>query len=246
MIYFLLPAYNEEKNIVEVLRNIKENFSDDEYCVVLVNDGSTDKTEEVAKSVMADLQLKILSHEKNLGLGRALKTGFEYILENISSENAQNEGVLITLDADNSHPIDLCKKMIEKARAGTDIVIGSRYCPGAAEIGVGFTRKLLSRMASLIFSIFLRYPKIKDYTSGYRAYRLAFLSKMKKTYSEKFITERGFSAGTEILIKSFTLRPKIEEVPLILRYDLKKGKSKIRILPTIFAYLKLLLKLKIH
>ncbi len=243
MIYFLLCAYNEEQNISNVLNDIKKVFSDEKFCIVLVNDGSTDKTEEIAYNTACSagvyLPLKILSHEKNLGLGIALKTGFKYIFKNCSLSD-----ITITLDADNTHPIEFAKKMVEKVQAGSDIVIGSRYCPGAKELGVSFTRKFLSRILSTVMSFIFKHPKIKDYTSGYRAYKMQFLLKLKEIYSEKLLTETGFPAATEILLKSLPLNPEIEEVPITLRYDLKKGKSKIKFLPTIIAYLKLILKLK--
>ncbi|MFN3966942.1 MAG: glycosyltransferase family 2 protein, partial [Endomicrobiia bacterium] len=173
------------------------------------------------------------------GLGKALKTGFEYILSNCSPQD-----IIITLDADNTHPIETSKKMVEKIQAGADIVIASRYCPGAGELGLGLIRKTLSKIASFVFSIFFAYPEVKDYTSGYRAYCARILLKMKNFYSENFITEIGFPAGTEILLKSFIFKPKIQENSLVLRYDLKRGKSKIKLLSTIFSYLKLILKLK--
>ena len=239
MIFFLLPAYNEEPNISAIIKEIKHFFKPEEHQIILINDGSTDKTAQIARDT--DSKIKIISHQINKGLGTALKTGFDYILGII----AKND-VLITLDADNTHPIELSKALIESVKTNnSDIVIASRYCGSGKEIGLKYYRRIYSFLAGLIFSIFFKYPGLKDYTCGYRAYKGSFLIKLREKYGKNFITETGFPAGTEILLKSLQLKPFVTEIPLILRYDLKRGKSKMKVLKTILSYLKLIFKTKL-
>ena len=242
MIYFLLAAYNEQDNLYGVLSDIWENYRDRAFKIILVDDGSTDETSVIAKNSVSKFpdRLILIQHEKNSGLGAALKTGFDYLFKVI-----QPEDIIITLDADNTHPLENSKSMIEKLGGETDIVVASRFCKGGKEIGLSVFRKFLSRIATQLFSVVFKYPGITDYTCGYRAYSGNFLLKLHNKFGNSLITQSGFAAGTEILLKSLSLKPVIAEVPLVLRYDLKKGKSKIKIFRTILAYLIVLFSLKL-
>ena len=241
MIYFLLAAYNEQDNIAGVISDIGANYGNVPFKIILVDDGSTDETFAIAKNSALKFPgcLAVIRHEKNSGLGSALKTGFDYLFKVI-----QPDDIVITLDADNTHPLYVSKSMVEKTMGGAGIVIASRFCKGGKEIGLTLGRKFLSRLARGLFSIMFPYRGLKDYTCGFRAYRGDLLIKLHKTFGDKLITQTGFPAGTELLLKSLALKPAIEEVPLALRYDLKKGKSKIKILKTIRAYLEMTLSLK--
>lgn len=241
MIYIILPAYNEEKglgNLLEKIREIK-----DDYQVVLVNDGSTDRTEEIAYSFSKSLPLRILTHKKNRGLGEALKSGLNYIIPRL-----EDKDIVITLDADNTHPPELIPVMAKKIGQGNQLLIASRFCPGGKEIGLSFFRRLLSRGAGWLLSFFFPYPGVKDYTSGYRAYSGNLLKQATNLYGDKFITEKGFTVMAEILIKLGKLKRDshfISEIPLVLCYDLKKSKSKIKIIRTIVRYFRLIFKHKL-
>jgi len=238
MIYFLLAAYNEQDNIAGVISDIGENYGDVPFKIILVDDGSTDETFAIAKNSALKFPgcLAVIRHEKNSGLGAALKTGFDYLFKVI-----QPDDIVLTLDADNTHPIYISKAMVEKTMGGAGIVIASRFCKGGKEIGLSLFRKILSRLAARFFSVLFGYPGITDYTCGYRAYSGKLLQELHNVFDDRLITQTGFAAGTEILLKSLALKPKIEEVPLALRYDLKKGKSKIKIIKTAVAYLTLIL-----
>ncbi len=235
MIYIILPAYNEGTGLAELLAKIKG--IKDEYQVVLVNDGSNDQTAEIARIFAKDLPLKIITHEKNRGLGQALKSGVEYVLPRLG-----NTDVLVTLDADNTHPPELIPQMAEKIRQGNQIVIASRFYQGGKVIGLNLLRRFLSRGACSLFNLLFPYQGIRDYTSGYRAYSGNLITQAHNFYGENFITEKGFTVMAEILIKLKKLRPAVIEIPLLLRYDLKKSKSKIKIISTVMRYFVLFIK----
>src|SRR3989339_318808 len=238
MIYFLLPAYNENDNLSEIFKSIKSNFDPGTFKIILVNDGSTDGTGQTAAN--SGLPVTVISHAKNKGLGAALQTGFSHAFE-VLKEN----DILVALDADNTHPIEITKSMVEKINGNNaDIVIASRYCGGGEEKGLKYYRKIYSLFAGLMFTFFFKYKGLRDYTCGYRAYKGEFLMKLRQKFGAGLITETGFPAGTEILLRSLGLKPVIMEVPLILRYDLKKGKSKMKVFRTILAYLRLVYRIK--
>lgn len=246
MIYLLLPVFNEANGIEILLKNIGYQISNLPYSIVLVNDGSTDETVNILinflKSLQHKLNLKLINHEKNLGLGAAIKTGINYISSIIDTAD-----VIITIDADNTHPVDLIPELVKKIQNGADVVIASRYAEGGNEIGLKKFRKILSGGASLLLKLFFPIKNVSDYTSGYRAYSGKIIKSARNYYGDNFITETGFTCMAEILIKLSRINSGLasfDEVGLILRYDLKKGKSKIKIFRTIFGYLFLILKLK--
>ncbi|MEN3013056.1 MAG: glycosyltransferase family 2 protein [Endomicrobiia bacterium] len=233
MNYFLLCAYNESKNITEVIKSIKENFKH-ENKIVIVNDGSSDDTEiQIRKCLQKYKDIILLTHKKNLGLGKALKTGFMFILKS----RMKDEDTIITLDADNTHPVEIANLMMEKFLMGYDLVIASRFVKNAKQQGVPFFRKLLSLMARFIFKYFFYHPLVKDYTSGYRLYGGKILNRAYAYYRENLIKEKDFVVQLEILIKLLKFKPKVYEVPIDIKYFLKYGKSKLKIVKNIISYL---------
>jgi dolichol-phosphate mannosyltransferase len=132
-------------------------------------------------------------------------------------------------------------RMLQLISEGYDIVIASRYQPGGRVEGLSLFRSFLSLGASWMFRIVFPIPNVRDYTCGFRAYRVSFLQHAMKEIPN-FVTERGFSCMVDVLLKMRTLRPRaiMGELPMILRYDKKAGASKMRVFKTIRDTLKLL------
>lgn len=126
--------------------------------------------------------------------------------------------------------------MVERLGEGFDVVIASRFQPGAQEVGVPLFRVFLSHLSSAGIRTLVRYPGVRDYTCGFRVYRAETLRNLINTFGDNFIRENGFSCMFELLLNLRTLRACVSEVPLVLRYDLKEGASKMRILRTMWRY----------
>ena len=253
MLYIVLPAYNEENNINSLLKQmvqvLKESIINHDYTIVVIDDGSQDKTRKIVESFYSSesfkrnnsYKLSIISHKLNKGLAESLKTGLLYCLETGSRGD-----IVITMDSDNTHTPELIITLLQKIREGNDIVIASRYKKGSQIIGIPFHRKLLSLIGSIIFRALYPIENIKDYTSGYRAYRLEVLNNAFEGIPN-FISESGFSCMVDILLKLRKMDNGIilNEIPMILRYDLKKGRSKMNISETIIDTLKLIIRRKV-
>ncbi len=122
------------------------------------------------------------------------------------------------------------------------MVIASRFRSGARIVGVPLYRRVVSRGGSWIFRVLFPTPNVRDFTSGYRAYRAPLLKRAFDTYGEQFVAESGFSCMVDILLKLRALDAIMTELPLVLRYDFKYGISKMMVLGTIGDTLRLALK----
>jgi dolichol-phosphate mannosyltransferase len=227
----MLPAYNEALSLPSLLQrieNVKINFDLKTLEVVVVNDGSKDNTPEIAKNFVGNVTVDLLDLQPNRGLAGAMREGFRYCLNKLNDDD-----ILITMDGDDSHNPGLVFRMISQIREGSDIVIASRYQYGARIIGLAWYRELFSEFAGYLFRIFRPIKGVKDFTCGYRAYRVSFLKKVMNHYGENFIQQKGFACMAEILLKTKPFNPIIHELPFILRYDQKMGDSKMNVFKTI-------------
>jgi dolichol-phosphate mannosyltransferase len=225
----MLPAYNEEQDLPVLLGRIQralEKWAN--YRILVVDDGSHDRTAQIVRDAAAQMPVELIQHPKNMGLGAAMRTGLKVA--------AQGSDIVITLDADNSQDPELIKSMVERLGEEFDVVIASRFQPGAQEVGVPPFRIALSHLASTGIRTLVRYSGVRDYTCGFRAYRAETLRKLINTFGDGFIRENGFSCMFELLLNLKALRARVSEVPLVLRYDLKEGASKMRIMRTMWRY----------
>ncbi|MDA8443318.1 MAG: glycosyltransferase [Peptococcaceae bacterium] len=238
MLCVVLPAYNEEAALRKLLPRLVEVVKDYPYKIFVIDDGSTDQTAAVAE-LFAGNCVTVLGHKCNRGLGEALRTG---LLAAIGQ--TQYDDVIVTLDSDDTHPPEIIPAMLEKIQSGLDLVVASRFTSGGQEVGLHMHRKVLSHGAGWIMGTFFPLPGIRDYSSGFRAYRAGFLAKGFAYYGAQMFESSGFAVMVELLLKLSMFKPRCGEVPLVLRYDRKLGKSKMPVARTIVGYLSLIVKLR--
>lgn len=237
MVWVVLPAYNEEQNLPGLLRQL-EDLQDGRLRVVVVDDGSTDGTAAVVEGWSTGLRPVLIRHPRNLGLGRAVDTGLRYVLH-----RAGPQDVVVTLDADGSHLPAQIPDLVAAVERGADMAIASRYRPGARVEGVPAVRRLLSFGARLVLSVLFPTPGVRDYTCGFRAYRVGVLRTAAERYGDRLVEAQGFAVMAELLLKLRPQRPRVQEVPIVLRYDLKKGRSKLPPVQTVLQYLRMVARL---
>jgi dolichol-phosphate mannosyltransferase len=241
MIYLLLPAYNEEQALTPLLEKIDRVMREMGawYRVVVVDDGSTDNTAEIARTLSERYPLHIITHKYNRGLGETIRDGMEYI-----AEIAQPEDVVIRMDCDDTHEPKYIPAMLAKLSEGYEVVTTSRYAPGGGQIGLDWYRRSISRAANLLFKTAFPVPGLWEYTCGYRAYRAGLVQDALRIFGNKFIDLKGlgFTGTLEKLIKFRMMGARIGEIPFVLRYDQKLSSSKVITSITTLGCLILILK----
>ncbi|MCG2711345.1 MAG: glycosyltransferase family 2 protein [Candidatus Omnitrophica bacterium] len=195
----LVPAYNEEVTITQLVREIRNNGLDP----IVVDDGSTDSTALRAK----ESQALVLSHPRNLGKGQALRTGFKYI-------RGSDYDAVVIMDADGQHLACEISKFIshaEKSKAG--IIIGNRM---RAPVGMPLVRRITNHLTSYILSK-VTSADIPDSQCGFRLIKTEVLKKLNLS-TVKYETE------SEILIEAAKNNFIIESIPVKTIYANQKSR----------------------
>ena len=245
-LFMVLPAYNEEANLKALLANLERTFAvlsraGYERAYVIVDDGSEDGTAAILEERRRDLPITVIRHQPNQGLGPTIRDGLRR-----ASELSNGDDIVFSMDADNTHPAGLMIPMTQSIQEGNDVVIASRYQPGARVVGLTAWRRFMSFGARVLFQFLFPIHGVRDYTCGYRAYRSRVLKEAFARYGDRFIEHQGFQCMPDILLKLSRLQITFNELPMILRYDLKGGATKMRVGVTVLQTLQLLLTRRIE
>ena len=204
-VWIVIPAYNEAQRLPRVLRELQAN---DEYNIVVVDDGSSDETASVAAS--ADTW--VLRHIVNRGQGAALQTGISFAIR-------EGASIIVTFDADGQHaPTDIANLIQPIVNKECDVVLGSRFL-GTTD-GVPVSRKWLLKLATLFTRMSTKLP-VTDTHNGLRAISAIAAQQL-------VITEDGMAHASEILHKLAESNLRWQEAPVHIKYTpetLVKGQS---------------------
>ncbi|MBN1754825.1 glycosyltransferase family 2 protein [bacterium] len=219
----LCPLYNEEDNLSDLVDSIKVGLGklDKSYELLLVNDGSTDNTLDVAKGLaLSESNIRIVSYSTNKGRGKALRTGFE---------NARGD-IVVSIDADLTYDVSHILRIVEifENEEATDVVIGSPYMRGGQTIDVPFFRLLISKIGNIILRFAINHG-LRTFTGILRGYRKYVLDSLD-------LNSDGKEIHLEILSKIIALGYNIREMPSTLR-GRKTGHSKFKFRLTAFSHL---------
>jgi dolichol-phosphate mannosyltransferase len=237
MILIVLPAFNEEEALPPLLASIDETMTEAglPWKAIVVDDGSSDGTADAVRRASASMPVSLVGHPVNRGLSEALKTGLL-----AAAQESGPRDIIVTMDSDNTHIPGLILQMVRLIREGHDVVIASRYRRGSRVVGVPLLRRGMSFGARCLFKLLFPIRGVRDYTSGYRAYRASLIREMFDAYGDDFIDRPGFSCMVDVLLKIRRFPVIAGEVPLILRYDRKASDSKMKVGRTVLETLDLI------
>ncbi len=227
-ISLVIPAFNEEAiietNLVTIINYINGLSDQYKWEILVINDGSTDKTGVLANQLAEKYTvLRIIHHDVNRNLGNSLKTGFQH---------AKGE-YIVTFDMDLSYSVEHIKKLVEKIITDkADVVIASPYMKGGEVKSVPFLRRILSKFVNR-YLYYVAQRKFHTFTGMVRAYNTKFI----KSLNLKTV---DYEVNPEVLYKALILRARIREIPACLDWSLQNqvGKSRVsslRIIRGIFS-----------
>jgi len=211
----MLPTYNEAENIENLINDIQSLNLD--LTIAVIDDSSPDGTADIVRKLQKKRPSKIhlVSRSEKLGLGTAITDGFRYLLS-----LKKPPRYIVAMDADYSHNPEDIPRLVDAARSGYEISIGSRYYPGGKVIGSPWSRRLVSRLANLMAATLIG-KRIRDCTSGFRCY--------SRTYVETVLHElhsQTYEIQIETLKQARLHDHGIREVPITF-VNRKRGKSKL-------------------
>ena len=224
----VLPCYNEQAilptNLTTIINYLDSKSDKYRWEIILVNDGSKDKTGEIADAFATKREeIKVIHHPVNLNLGHALQTGFRH---------AKGE-IIVVLDVDLSYSVEHIEKMVDKLReAFADIVVASPYMKEGKVTAVPFSRKILSRWVNKFMRLAAQ-DKYYTFTGMVRAYRRDFIKILN-------LKTRDYEISPEIMYKAMILRGRIVEIPAHLDWTEQnkfstERKSSLRVLRGFFS-----------
>lgn len=215
MLSVVIPAYNEEKGIIEIMERvltIRDSLKEagvEDMELLVVNDGSHDRTAEVANQVACKHDcVRIISHPRNRGYGAALKTGF-----------AQARGELVGfLDADGTYPPEYFPQLCREALNGAELVIGSRMA--GAESRMPLTRRVGNVIFATLLSL-LGWQHVTDSASGMRVFRKETLARLSPLPDGLNLTP---------VMSTRAVHEGVRMVEVAIPYSERVGRSKLSVL----------------
>ena len=209
-IVLLIPAYNEEGKICEVLKKVPRELVDE---VVVVNDGSTDNTE---KEIIENGGT-VITFEENRGLGEGFKTLFAY------AKNKKYDFAIIVGGDNQDNPGEIYKFLTKLIDEDYDMVQGSRYLGGTKDMP--FVRWFTTKVYSVFFSV-VAGRWVTDASTGFKGFRVSLLDNIDLSaewLSSKYGIEQYF------LMQTIKKGYKVIEVPVIKYFPLAQGYSKMKL-----------------
>ena len=207
----IIPAYNEEFTIGNLLDEILESGAGEFADILVINDKSKDNTARVVAQY--ERPVILVSHIFNLGYGAALKTGYVYAAKN-------KYDYVIQLDGDGQHAVENIYNLYEKIKSknAPDILIGSRFVEGSISFPISPLKKIAINIFRFLIKVFTK-GKITDPTSGLQA-----LNRKAFTYYTGYMNFDPRYPDANMIIKMLLLGYKIEEMPSVM-YERTSGES---------------------
>jgi len=213
-ICFVLPTYNEEENIENIIKQILEqevHQNSHTFSILVVDDNSSDDTQSIVKRLISINQnIHLISGQKK-GLGDAYKRGFAFALDDLNAD------LIFQMDSDGQHDPSLIPTFISSIEEGKDVIIGSRFADGGTTPDFSFSRLFMSKVGNLLVRYVGGITQVRDCTSGYRAIRASYLKELDFSY----LSTRGYSFQSSLICDLAWRGADIVEIPI--EFSSRKG-----------------------
>lgn len=217
----IIPCYNEERAIEKTLTDIENIITNQQYELIVVNDGSTDQTSTILNRISSNHpNIKVIHSAHNRGYGASLKIGIR---------SASSDIIVIT-DADGTYPNDRIPELVSIVKQGAAMAVGARIGEDVTYSKVRKIPKFFMRK----YASWIAGRDIPDFNSGLRAFR--------RSIGEKYlnILPDGFSFTTTITLALLTNYYDVKYIPI--SYSTRIGKSKIKPIHDTLKFFQLIIR----
>ena len=212
---FVLPAYNEENNIIKLIRKIKNRYKNS--LIIIVDDSNHKKTWNLIKK--SKLNVKYIYRGKKLGRGSAVMLGLKELIKR------KTITVFVEMDTDFSHAVtELPRNLNYFYKNSLDLLIASRYLKKSKIINWSLSRRIFSLLANYLARNLLDIA-ISDFTNGYRIYSKRSVKRIIKNCGK---IGDGFIILSEILVELYINKLKIQEIESIF-VNRERGESSVNL-----------------
>lgn len=213
--WVVLPTYNEAQNLSAIVAAIRAALHGGDYRVLVVDDSSPDGTGPIADRLAVEHpEVEVLHRPGKAGLGRAYVAGFGHAL-------ARGAGYVFEMDADFSHDPAYLMPLLDHARAGADLALGSRYVPGGGVENWGALRRAVSRGGCWYARRMLGVP-VRDLTGGFKCFRATTL----QAIDYATVRSQGYAFQVELTYRTLLRGLRVVELPIVFR-ERRDGQSKM-------------------
>ena len=213
--WVILPTYDEAENLRPLVAAVRAALADVDFRILVVDDDSPDGTGRIADELAAaHPEVAVLHRAGKAGLARAYVAGFGHAL-------AHGAGYVFEMDADFSHDPEDLPRLLAEARAGADLVIGSRYVPGGGIVNWSLGRRAVSRAGCLYARATLGVP-VRDLTGGLKCFRAETLAAIGYASARA----DGYAFQVELTHRVLRRGLRVVEVPIVF-HERREGESKM-------------------
>jgi len=200
-VVLVVPVFDEEKKIGEVVRRVPRDIVDQ---VVVVDDGSVDASREVARAGGAE----VLEMGRTVGVGAALRAGFRHV-------RSGGYDVIVVCAGNNKDAPEQIPRLVDAIADGADFVQGSRFLAGGRSGGMPLYRRIATRVHPLLFSLVAR-KRVSESTNGFRAFRAALLDDPKIRLDQPWLDQ--YELEPYLYLQAIRLGYDTREVPVTKIY----------------------------
>jgi dolichol-phosphate mannosyltransferase len=210
--WVVLPTYNEAQNLPAIVGAIR---AAGDFRLLVVDDNSPDGTGAIADRLAGEhAEVEVLHRPGKAGLGQAYVAGFRHAL-------GAGAGYCFEMDADFSHDPAYLAPMLEQARHGADLVLGSRYVPGGGVENWGTMRRAVSRGGCWYAQRVLGVP-VRDLTGGFKCFRATAL----QAIDFATVRSQGYAFQVELTYRTLLRGLRVVEIPIVF-HERREGQSKM-------------------
>ncbi|MEP7324409.1 MAG: glycosyltransferase family 2 protein [Gemmatimonadota bacterium] len=222
MIYVCIPSFDEASTVGLLLWKIRRVFTEfpREYQLLVVNDGSTDRTAEALEPYIKVLPLTVINRKERKGYAASVE---ELLRLAVELSDRPKRDCAILMHADFTHSAEFIPELIRQIDSGADLVVAQSSLEGEPSR----MARMVRRMAPLLLRNSVKIPGVSDIVSGFAAFRLVILRNAFRSQTGPLLTTDGWAANAELYARAAQSARRVETIESVERRDIRSRPSRL-------------------